>query len=445
MTAFPGRADAGQGSAVLDEAVVRSERVISVLRAFFCTAAALRFVVIHATADHPGGALRGMLVLPTMACMVLFSLWMLRRTRESERIPIALLRLSVLAEALACSLALLANVLWPWPTYGGVIRLPETVTFLILVIAAAFRVLPRIVLFAAVSATVGLAGLVILDHWLNRAVLIVDEGQISLYAITMLVTAALAYLHARRTERLVGDAARLGASNARAQMRLAALMQGHHDALSVLSSALFSLERVKGDSPQSTPVVALEQDLARLRGSMVELKQLARVEVTALGEPVAVDVVEVLTAARHSFERAVHPMRVTWSFPRGPVNALVAGGRVALERLAMNLLVNAREGTGPRGAQAAWVTIGMSRELVWLAVQDDGPGMPQGWSALSTKPGGSGSGCAFVAGVVSASGGTVAVENSSLGALVVVTLPACEEPGLFGVSSSDRAGRAATG
>lgn len=256
----------------------------------------------------------------------------------------------------------------------------------------------------------------------NRPLLVTDEGQISINMITMSVASALAFIQVRRTQQLVHRAARLGVSNARAQANLTMLMQGHHDALSVLSAALFSAARIADSDAGATSVATLHNDLARLRAALVELKERARSEATALGTPVAVDAPQAFLLDKQVFERALHPMHIQWDLPTTSVWALVAGGTRALQRVLMNLLVNAREGNGTVGATRCAVSVTSSADVVSIAVQDDGGGLPQGWSTLSTKRHGTGAGCAFMESIVSASGGTLAVETGMQGTLIVIRL-----------------------
>jgi C4-dicarboxylate-specific signal transduction histidine kinase len=97
-----------------------------------------------------------------------------------------------------------------------------------------------------------------------------------------------------------------------------------------------------------------------------------------------------------------------------------------------NLVLNACEGDGHRGASLVAIRIGRTGErLLVIQVDDDGPGFPAAaldcdfGESVSSKTNGWGLGLGLVAGLVRASGGTVRHENHATGgASVVVELAA---------------------
>jgi signal transduction histidine kinase len=103
--------------------------------------------------------------------------------------------------------------------------------------------------------------------------------------------------------------------------------------------------------------------------------------------------------------------------PSGPVRLHTHG--LLVQQILSNLVVNAGEATGGRGAIE--VRLGDSPSEVTLEVHDNGPGVPPERRARlfdsleSTKPDGSGMGLFSVRSCVSALGGTVEVGDSPLG------------------------------
>ena len=117
--------------------------------------------------------------------------------------------------------------------------------------------------------------------------------------------------------------------------------------------------------------------------------------------------------------------------------ARVVGGPLALERIVDNLLVNACEGDGRRGARRVDVSVEESADGAFVSIQiaDDGPGFRaeqlsrpiEGFS--TTKPTGTGLGLYTVERLARASGGALLRDNPpDGGARVTVRLPCASVP-----------------
>lgn len=173
-------------------------------------------------------------------------------------------------------------------------------------------------------------------------------------------------------------------------------------------------------------VAHLREDLGEIRTQLEQVKGRALEELTGLEERRPVDVDQALAnvaAALTSRFPCVH-IRVDGGAVR-PV--LVAGGAPTLHRILANLVVNACEGDGGRGARRVEVH---AREAGDGRVADDGPGLPAHvlstppGQALSTKPVGTGFGIGLVDGLVRASGGSLSWRNNEGGgARVIVEIP----------------------
>lgn len=150
-----------------------------------------------------------------------------------------------------------------------------------------------------------------------------------------------------------------------------------------------------------------------------------------LAQPVnlndAVDAVE--TLLRHGFHKT---MQVEVSCK---AKQAVLGDRSRLERVIMNLVLNAQDAMHPGGGTIQIRTRDVG-EFVVLEVEDEGPGVPQNLRDhifkpfFSTKSPGhhasAGLGLAVVHGVAESHGGTVEVTSGAIGALFRLRLPATD-------------------
>ncbi|HEY3359131.1 MAG TPA: MFS domain-containing histidine kinase [Polyangia bacterium] len=119
------------------------------------------------------------------------------------------------------------------------------------------------------------------------------------------------------------------------------------------------------------------------------------------------------------------------------VVAVLRGGQEMLVRMLENLLLNACEGDGTRGATrvTCGVRLDASRGIVTITIADDGPGfaerlLARGIEGLATtKPGGTGLGLYTVERQLRASGGELRLRNRPAGgAEVQALLPAVPPP-----------------
>jgi signal transduction histidine kinase len=164
----------------------------------------------------------------------------------------------------------------------------------------------------------------------------------------------------------------------------------------------------------------VNEGLARIRDMVVEIRQKGRRTVSH--EPENVDITPVLESVRTT---------LSWRFPdvriqvktEGPAHALVRGGITTMRRVVENLVLNACEGNGERGAAKVDIiarTEPYSGRLE-LLISDDGPGFPpekleapiEGLS--TTKPNGTGLGLYTSECLIRASGGTLERGNRPTG------------------------------
>lgn len=403
----------------LGTATLGAERVLSVVRALFCLAVAVRFIVIHAAQPDATALARGSMLLSATAFGVIFSVIVLNHIRRGDASP-RLLAACTLTESLVCTLAIASNVLWPFPGYRGVLLLPESITFVACVFIAGLRASSSLTLLASLTSGFGIAVLTALDVSRNGNLVQYGANVMSLHAILLIASVSLALFGASRTERLVREAAWYSFRNGRAERGFQHLLHEHHDALGVLSAALFSVERLR-TTQDAGSLVELKQDLEILRGLVGGIRERALTEVLSICPPTTTDLAGVLVNGRATFERAVEPLSVTWRLqPAVPV--LVAGGARSVQRIILNLLTNAKQGDGRAGAKHAVVSLVVAGQGLLLTVEDDGPGFVYR-EATSSKASGAGAGLEFVKAVATASGGELRVPPEVPEPRVQVWLP----------------------
>lgn len=420
-----------QLDALITREALRGERTASIARSVFCAALLARFIAIDGLAspiDHP----RSLIEVPLLLGAVAASIYVWWRSRRADASP-HLLLVSVGLDALLCFLALLPNVLWPWEGYPGILRVPDIAALLITVSVSAFRLVRRAVLLATAANVLSALVLIALDHALNGG----DDGlwiPASLLFMLLVTAASAALLVTKRTLRVVelGAGATLRAE--RAQRNLSVVLHEHHDVKTSLSAALIDTDLLRREILRVEPANAerMLRKLDQLRESVEEvasavghIRERTIRELDALRSTAPAEIGEAAHGALRVVRLRYQEVKVNVTERAKRTAVLFAGGHDVLERVLLNLFVNACEGTGERGASTVTLDarpLGGGR--VAIEVKDDGPGFQE---TPRPKPGGSGQGLGFVAGVVESSGGLVLRANLPDGG-AKVTLELLEAP-----------------
>lgn len=404
------------GLDILEQAARTAEKRISTMRVLFCLLVGARFVILLATQDDPNETGRAAQMLPATASAIIFSFWMFRRLRRPDDVRRALLA-SVVVDAVVCSIVIASNVVWPFPGYQGVLLLPETATVLALTMAAGYRVYPRLALVGVVLNGGLLAIVISLDLLLNEPNVRTVAEIGALYAILLIAAGAVAVSASRRTLVLVQEAKTQALRIRRAERELGVMLMDHHDASSLLSAVRFDLDRLR-TTPDADALRRLEEDLDAVDETIGRLRQRAHAEALALCPVERFDLARELASLGPQLERVVAPMKVRWQVPAMECPVVLTGGTKALRRVLLNLLTNAKEGNGQRGATEVEVRITPTEDAVRIDVADNGPGYRPGES----KAEGTGTGLALVASVVEASGGSLSIGGDEGGAVVSIQL-----------------------
>jgi hypothetical protein len=147
---------------VLDEAVRRGERWMSIGRIFFSLAAFSHAPVRHWLCEDEGLAVRGWLIVSMGACFIAFSLWLIGRTLRGP-IPRWILGLSVVVDAIMGCVALLGNALWPSPNYLSNFKSLDWALLLLVIVISGFRLSPRVLWLSVGLNTMSAATLIYAD------------------------------------------------------------------------------------------------------------------------------------------------------------------------------------------------------------------------------------------------------------------------------------------
>ena len=237
------------------------------------------------------------------------------------------------------------------------------------------------------------------------------------------------------TDRREAQAALLERSRVEAVARLAAgVAHDFNNLLTVIASAaeLAELELEPGHAALAR-IADIRAAAERARAHTGQLLAVSRRD---QAEPGVVDVREVVLEAQPVLQRiAGASVRVVLSVPPGAVHCSVDAQE--LEQALLSLVANARDAQ-PSGGEVRVLVTGTATRAV-IAVEDDGPGLPDDAAGRafepfwSTKPLGSGAGLGLptVRWIAARSGGTARVERAaSGGARFVIELPMAQEPGV---------------
>ncbi|MCP3135961.1 sensor histidine kinase [Pyxidicoccus xibeiensis] len=423
---------------VLTDASNEGEALVSAARIVFCALILARFLAlggIHAE----GGVPAALLQLPVLLVGILASGLALGAARRRQFGP-RLLVASAVLDAVFAHASLLSTLLWHGPHYTGLLRMPDPAAAIAVIFITALRLSPRAAWVGTATNLLLMVGLAVLDLRLNARHVTYGASEVALLLIFMGSAGAVATLACGVARRLVLQAGCESARGERTRRHLGQLLREHHDVRTLLSAARLRTDlilREPGSPACARHAQALTTDLRELEEFVASVKSRALGELAMAGAAESVDVVSTLRHVADVVQTRFSHVRIVVGAEspggREGLLARVVGGERGLAHVVTNLLVNACEGDGRRGASTVRASVepGVDLGQVLLRVSDDGPGFraelldgarPR---AVTTKPGGSGLGMMLVGGLVEASGGTL--HASSLpggGARVEVLLPA---------------------
>jgi signal transduction histidine kinase len=430
---------------VLDEAARRGERWFSLCRISFILLTVVPFAAHGGLWSDQQIPLGAWIMMPAKLLAIGFSLWVIARTLRGP-VPTWVLGLSVAVDATLAFVTLLGNVL---PTnihrdgYPGNFRSPDGAAILIAIASSGFRLSSPVVWLSTGLNVLAAAILVRFDQaHFERLVfgssLTYSRFSIVLMAIYGAGATAIALLVAHQSRALAVAGAREALRARRAQHALSCLLQDQHDVRSLLSSVNLNAELVsrglEDRHPQKVSAEYLREDLRTVSALVTALRERSLEGLAGSDGCLDADLAASVGASASMVARRFADVRIESDVP-GELRAHVAGGAILLERALLNLMVNACEGDGTRGAARIWIRA--RREPAWVAlrVEDDGPGFSDAMlreplaHTGTSKPDGGGLGLFLVQSVIHASSGHVTLgQRPGGGARVELRLPAGDEP-----------------
>lgn len=424
---------------VIARSATQGERIIATARMALAALALARSYWVWSyyelRSDAPPVLAQVALVLATAA----FSSFVLLRYRHRNA-PVQLFTVSVAVDAAICFAALAGNALWPAAGYRGLTFLPDLAAVLIPAAAAGLRLSPGVAIFGGALNFVSLLTLVALDAQhqgpqFSQALVNVSATAALLASITV-----VAVLSAARAGRLVRAGAEKSLEAERAERNLGEVLRDHHDVRTLLSSASLNadlvLRALQPNALGSRELLdesarQLREDLDRVNEFVANIKERTYTDLLSLRALESAPLAEAAERVSAQLRPRFPEVELALVEDAARASAMIAGGAPALERLLQNLIVNACEGDGQRGATRVEVRVfpASDSKRVRIAVCDDGPGFSPALlraasgGVATTKRDGSGLGLALVRELVEASGGSLERGNRPEGgAIVSVTL-----------------------
>ena len=420
---------------LLDDATRREERWGAVVRSLFAVLTLIRFIALGGLGAGSSLAPGAWLSILSSLLLLGFSAWVIARALRGPLGP-RVLALSVTVDAVVCFLKLVPNALWPEPDYAGIFTVPDWAMILLILVFSGFRLSQPVVWLSAGLNAAALAALVLVDRArLGERVAYLDSDVV-MGALYALAATALALLIARRTRSLVIAAGQASMRSLRAQQVLGSLLHENHDVRSLLSATTLGADLLARALPPAHPQRELADTLRADLGAVADLMSTLRERAfQGLGAAEGVREADLLAAADAvlALVQRRFPAVVIHCALGAEARVCVVGGAILLERVLLNLLVNACEGDGHRGATEVWLRAEQAPEGVRVDIADDGPGFPPALlrdehaHAATSKRDGSGFGLFLVRNLVESSGGRLQLgARPGGGARVELQLPSAK-------------------
>jgi signal transduction histidine kinase len=397
------------------------EMVLAVARVAFRVILIVRLLAFAVPTGGVGQS-KVLVALVSLLATIALSIWAARRAKR-RAFDQAGHVLSALADVMLCFVSLLSTAIWPEAEYPGLLHKPDVAFLSVIVFASALRLQPVAI---AASAAASMAALLVLAHvdaTLNHRSVAWRGHDVEMSAILIGVAAVAAYFACLVARRLLRDLARETSLVSRGQQHLREVLREHHDVRTLVSAARLHLDLLMYDIPMGPlrdRAATAAQAVGAIADAIAEIRNRTLGESTFAGELARVELADVVADVVATLRARFSSVEVRGVSQLARLKVLLFGGERALVHVLLNLLVNACEGDGRRGAsfielraELDAVRPGFAR----LEVLDDGPGFkPEILHAgpkqgLTTKSCGGGLGLGLVTDLVRASSGDILVEN----------------------------------
>ena len=358
MNNVTARTQTEQSAVVLNlllDAAAQSEKAIAYARTTIVVLMLIRFVIL----DPPFSAY--LIAVPAAAVAIGFSVLYLVWHR-SRGVRQAWFWWSVFIDATVSCAILMNNVFNPWPEYPGSLLIPDTAILLIIVFSTGFRLSTQLALFGGLVNGLSLILVIVFDQALNAEQILYDGSHITMWMIMLLGATFAAMISAWRTRTLSLQGAHESIRLERVRTGMKTLLQSHHDAHSLLSSLYMNAEQLVKRTrhlDKSTQSLAdyFMDDLQAMKSCVQQLKHSADGHFNA---SLQLNQVELGAAIDHLVTKMQHQipdLKIQFHPTDEPHQVQIAGGAHSLSRILVNLLNNAREGDGQRGAKSVEITL----------------------------------------------------------------------------------------
>jgi signal transduction histidine kinase len=410
------------------------ELVLAVARVAFRVILAVRFLAF-AGPWRGDPRVRVLVAAGSLVSTLAFSAWIAAKARR-RAVTTSGHVMSAMADVALCFVSLLSTALWPERGYPGLLHKPDVAFLSILVFGSALRLVPAAIAASTVGSMTSLVVLARVDATVNASQVAYRPHDVQMVAILIGTAAVAAWFSSVAARRALLMLSRETQAVSRGQQHLRAVLRDHHDLRTLLSSARLQLDLLVCNAP-TDDVRDSATTAAHTMTAIAEVIEGIRDRTfgeTATGDDLAparlADVVaDAVAAVRIRFPLVTVDVTGLASGMR----VVVFGGERALMHIVLNLLVNACEGDGRRGAEHVELDFGGDRarpHCVRIEVVDDGPGFPceilgaGRHRGLTTKTEGGGMGLGLIAELVQASRGEITLVNrANGGARVSVWLP----------------------
>ena len=410
---------------LIQRAASRNEFFISCARIVISMLVLVRFLVL----DPP--LLAYLIVIPTAFFSLAYSVvFLLKYHGGSAARPWLWVSLSV--DSVICSMSLLGDVLNPWSDYRGLLFLPDTALILICVFVNGLRLSAKIALFGGLVNTFSLLVLFGLDHVLNNSYVSYTWSPVTMWMIALISATIVAVISAGRTRALVEEGASESVRLDRLRRGVRSILEGHHDAYSILSSVHLNADQLIKKIPSDDHEISvlagyLKADIQVLASCLTDIKYSSDDCIRASLARSTVILSDVMPEIVANLQESITDLQIELEIVTTRTPVQVAGGVNCVYRILINLLNNAREGDGLHKAKYVRIKVGESLQGVELSVDDNGPGFKSldglGGSGF-IKLEGFNVGLRSVANIVHASGGRIAFDRSAMGgARVMICFP----------------------
>ncbi len=409
------------------EAASRSEFYISYTRIIILTLMLTRFLIL----DPP--TLTYLIVVPTALFVLAYSIvfLVLHRRKSATRLW---LWTSITVDAFVCFISLISDVLNPWSDYPGILFIPDTALILIICFANGLRLNTNIALVGGLVNIISLLLLAGLDQLLNSDYVTYSWSPIAMWIIMLISSTLVAMISAGRTQSLAMNGAHESVRLERMRSGVKSVLEGHHDAHSLLSSVHLNADQLIKRIPNYDVKVSmfadhLKDDIQALTSCLSQVKHSSDGCINTSLIPSIVMLNEAIPKIVNKLKLCMNELKIDLNIDPQPASIHLAGGVHSLNRILVNLLQNSLEGDGNLRAKQVKINLKQNNHDIELMVDDDGPGFEALHELRNDRSGkvtGFNVGLNSIANIVYASGGQIMFDRSELGGAKINIIFPCQ-------------------